>query len=83
MQALNNAWHKASQQTKDELKNCIHLDKAGNVVRMDAPKSFPNLEKFVRSFADGRTYIGVGAWGGYCGNPNDNKQVNSVLPCVL
>lgn len=75
MQDLNRAWHKADQRTKDGLKNCIHLDNSGNVVRMDSPKTFANLEKFVRTFADGRTYIGIGAWGGYAGNPNDNKQV--------
>lgn len=75
MQDMNAAWHKADQKTKDGLKNCIHLDKNGKVTRMDAPKNFPALEKFVRTFADGRTYIGVGAYGGFAGNPNDNKQV--------
>jgi len=83
MQELNRAWHKADQKTKDGLKNCIHLDKAGNVVRMDAPKTFPALEKFVRTFADGKTYIGVGAWGGFAGNPADNKQVRASMPIFI
>jgi len=83
MQELNRAWHKADQKTKDGLKNCIHLDKAGNVVRMDAPKAFPALEKFVRTFADGKTYIGVGAWGGFAGNPADNKQVMVLVPTFI
>jgi hypothetical protein len=48
----------------------------GVVRRIDAPKDFPQLEQFVRSFADGKTYIGVGAWGGSPGNANDNAQVS-------
>ena len=79
MQDLNNAWHKASQQTKDGLKNCV-FTKDGNVIRMGAPKDFPKLEQFIRSFANGMTYIGVGAWGGSPGNANDNKQV-SITKC--
>jgi hypothetical protein len=49
----------------------------GRPVRIAAPKDFPKLEVFVRTFADGKTYIGVGAWGGHAGNSNDNKQVFS------
>jgi hypothetical protein len=82
MQHLNDAWHKASQQTKDGLKNCV-FTRNGNVVRMGAPKDFPQLEKFVRSFADGKTYIGVGAWGGSPGNANDNNQVRLTYPQAL
>lgn len=74
MQGLNDAWKNASQQTKDELINCVTV-KDGRVVRIAAPKDFPKLEAFVRTFADGRTYIGVGAWNGRAGNPNDNNQV--------
>jgi hypothetical protein len=48
----------------------------GVVRRIDAPKDFPQLEEFVRSFADGKTYLGVGAWGGSPGNANDNAQVS-------
>lgn len=75
MQNLNTAWHKADAKTKDSLKNCVHVNKEGNVVRIDAIKDHPELEKFVRSFADGKTYIGVGAWGGSPGNQSDNNQV--------
>lgn len=75
MQNLNNAWKKASQQTKDGLKNCVHV-KDGKVIRIDAIKDFPKLEAFVRTFADGKTYIGVGAWNGSPGNANDNNQVS-------
>lgn len=74
MQALNDAWRKTNQETRDRLKSCVHV-RNGQVVRIDAPKNFPELEKFVRTFADGRTYIGVGAWGGFAGNPSDNAQV--------
>ena len=75
MQHLNTAWHKADAKTKDSLKNCVHINKEGEVVRIDAIKDHPELEKFVRSFADGKTYIGVGAWGGSPGNQSDNNQV--------
>lgn len=75
MQNLNTAWSKASQDTKNKLKNCVHVSN-GKVVRIDAPKSFPELEKFVRTFADGKAYIGVGAWNGQIGNANDNNQVS-------
>lgn len=78
MQHLQQAWAKASAQTKAELKSCIHLNKEGQVIRMDAIKGNPALEKFVRSFADGKTYIGVGAWGGSPGNPNDNAQSSAA-----
>jgi len=78
MQHLNTAWHKASPQTKNSLKNCVHLDKAGNVSRIDAIKDDPDLEKFVRTFADNKTYIGVGAWGGSPGNANDNAQSSAA-----
>ena len=74
MQHLNEAWHKANENTKASLKQCVHLDKSGKVVRIDAIKDFPALETFVRSFADGKTYIGVGAWNGSPGNTNDNNQ---------
>ncbi|OIW29225.1 hypothetical protein CONLIGDRAFT_670899 [Coniochaeta ligniaria NRRL 30616] len=73
MQSLNTAWSKASQDTKNKLKNCVHVSN-GKVVRIDAPKNFPELEKFVRTFADGKAYIGVGAWNGQLGNANDNNQ---------
>lgn len=77
MQNCNVAWKKASQQTKNDLKNCVSV-KDGKVVRIAAPKDFPKLEAFVRTFADGKTYIGVGAWNGHAGNPKDNDQVGDL-----
>ena len=77
MQNANNAWAKASQDQKNKLKNCVHVSN-GKVVRIEAPKNFPELEKWVRTFADGKLYIGVGAWGGNAGNPNDNNQVGDA-----
>ena len=74
MQHLNEAWKKASQQTRDGLKNCVYVEN-GRVVRIGPIKDFPKLEAFVRTFADGKTYIGVGAWGGSPGNGHDNAQV--------
>jgi hypothetical protein len=82
MQNLNNAWSKASQQTKNALSNCVHVSN-GKVVRIDAPKNFPELEKFVRTFADGKLYIGVGAWGGNNGNANDNAQVSDIATTLF
>lgn len=78
MQHLEQAWSKANAQTKNELKSCIHLNPQGQVSRMDAIKGNPALEKFIRSFADGKTYIGVGAWGGSPGNANDNAQSSAA-----
>ena len=48
------------------------------MVRIGPIKDFPNLETFVRSFADGMTYIGVGAWGGSPGNGSDNAQSSAA-----
>jgi hypothetical protein len=76
MQGLQEACSKASQQTKNELSNCVTV-RDGRPIRIAAPKDFPKLEAFVRTFADGKAYIGVGAWGSYAGNPNNNKQVFS------
>lgn len=74
MQGLQEAWKKASEQTRKELANCVTV-KNGRPVRIAAPKDFPKLEAFVRRFANGKTYIGIGAWNGHAGNPNDNNQV--------
>lgn len=74
MQHLNEAWHKADVKLKESLKSCVHLDKSGKVVRIDAIKDHPDLDKLVRTFADGKTYIGVGAWGGSPGDKSDNDQ---------
>lgn len=62
MQACNQAWHKLSQSKRDQLKGHVFLDSKGNVKRIGPPKDFQPLEQFVRTFANGRTYIGVGAW---------------------
>lgn len=75
MQELNQAWAKASPETKKKCASCVHLDKSGKVIRIDAIKNNPPLDPLVRSFADGRTYIGVGAWKDNPGHDSDNKQV--------
>jgi len=74
MQNLNDAWHRTDDNTRASLDQCVHLNDAGNVARIDAIKDHPELENFIRSFADGKTYIGIGAWGGSPGNANDNNQ---------
>jgi len=79
MQDMNTAWHKADQATKNSLKNAVHLDAAGKVVRIDAIKGNPGLEKLVRTFADGKTYVGEGAWQGSPGKQHDNAQVRFNL----
>lgn len=76
MQDCNTAWEQADEGTKDGLKDCVFCDGDGKVVRIDAPKNFPNLENWVRTFANGQTYIGVGAWNGDAGNAADNAQVS-------
>lgn len=78
MQDMNKAWHKASQQTRDKLKDLVHLNGQGHVVRIDAIKGHPDLEALVRTFADGKTYVGVGAWGGSLGHPGDNAQSSAA-----
>ncbi|KAI1452487.1 hypothetical protein F4805DRAFT_27724 [Annulohypoxylon moriforme] len=74
MQACNQAWHKLPQDKKNQLNGHVFLDGKGNVKRIGPPKDFRPLEEFVRTFANGRTYIGVGAWGPDGGNPADNAQ---------
>jgi hypothetical protein len=76
MQHLNTAWKKADQRTKKACASCVHLDHAGNVVRIDAIKDNPSIEPLIRTFADNKTYIGVGAWNGSPGHPSDNNQVS-------
>lgn len=78
MQACNAEWHKVDQKTRDGIKSLVHLDKTGKVVRIDGPGKNKKLEDFVRRFANGRTYIGVGSWNGNPGNPNDNQQVRAI-----
>ncbi|KAI0968220.1 hypothetical protein F4678DRAFT_482189 [Xylaria arbuscula] len=74
MQACNKAWHNLPQGKKDQLKGYVFLDSKEDVKRIGPPKDFEPLEQFVRTFANGRTYIGVGAWGSSAGNLEDNKQ---------
>lgn len=78
MQQLNTAWHKASPAEKNALKNCVHTNPKGDVTRIDSIKDHPELEKFIRTFADGKTYIGVGAWNGSPGVGSDNAQVEPL-----
>ncbi|KAF3929147.1 hypothetical protein AA313_de0200629 [Arthrobotrys entomopaga] len=77
MQHLNKAWSKASKETKDKLKHSVTV-KRGKVIRIGPVKDNPDLENFVRSFADGKTYIGVGSWGGSPGKDSDNKQSSAA-----
>lgn len=74
MQNLNDAWHRTDDNTRASLGQCVHLNDAGDVARIDAIKDHRELEDFIRSFADGKTYIGVGAWSGSPGNDNYNNQ---------
>ena len=78
MQHLRAAWSKAPQHVKDGLRGSVFTDKNGHVERIGPIKDHPKLEDFVRSFADGKTYIGVGAWGGSPGNAHDNAQSSAA-----
>lgn len=78
MQNFRNAWHKANDATKTSLKSSVHLDEHGKVTRIGPIKDNPKLEKFVRSFADGKTYVGVGAWRGSPGAAKDNDQSSAA-----
>ncbi|KAI4182633.1 MAG: hypothetical protein L6R41_005856 [Letrouitia leprolyta] len=78
MQHLRAAWAKAPQHVKDDLRGSVFTDKHGKVERIGPIKEHPKLEAFVRSFADGKTYIGVGAWGGSPGNKHDNEQSSAA-----
>lgn len=79
MQALNTAWHHADEKVKNSIKNSIHLDASGKVIRMGAPKENSSLEAFVHTF-DKSSYVGPGSWNGNVGNRNDNLQVSIVSP---
>ena len=74
MQDLRSHYARADSNTKAALRNCVHLDSHGQVERIDAPKDFPALESFVRTFAEDKLYIGVGAWQGSKGDAGDNDQ---------
>ena len=77
MQDLVNTWHGADDGTRQSLAGCVHCNDNGDPVRIDAPKDNQQLEGFVRRFADGKVYIGVGAWGNSQGVDTDNQQVSS------
>lgn len=86
MQDCNNAWHNASQNTKNAIQQSVTLDGSGNVIRIGAPKNSQALQSFVRTFAEGKTYIGTGSWAGSAGDPGDNAQVRAqltVLACHM
>lgn len=78
MQNFRHAWNKASPETKGSLRSSVFLDGHGQVTRIGPIKDNPRLEKFVRGFADGKTYIGVGAWNGSPGNARDNGQSSAA-----
>ncbi|KAJ6518244.1 hypothetical protein C8R47DRAFT_1062776 [Mycena vitilis] len=78
MQGLRAAWAKADAGLKNKLKGVVHLDAHGVPQRIDAPKSNQDLEKWVRTFAEGQVYIGVGAWGNSAGDAGDNKQSSAA-----
>ena len=78
MQELREAWKKTDAKTKAKLEHVVHRDKSGNPIRIDAPKSNQDLEKWVRTFAEGKVYIGVGAWGSSKGDPGDNAQSSAA-----
>ena len=77
MQDAQTAWDKADQGTKNAIKHGVTLDGNGKVVYIGPTKEDAALRKFVRSFANGKTYIGIGAWGDDPGEPADNNLVCS------
>ncbi|EMC94286.1 hypothetical protein BAUCODRAFT_228063 [Baudoinia panamericana UAMH 10762] len=78
MQDANKAWHSAPQGVQDSIRNMVTLDKAGNVTFIGATKNSQALENWVRTFANGKTYIGTGSWNGNKGNPADNAQSSAA-----
>lgn len=81
MQHLNQAFRKASKETKDRTRGALHFDKKGDIIRLEPIKFHPEIEPLIRTFADGKTYIGVGAWNGSPGHKSDNEQVSSYRSC--
>lgn len=75
MQDCNSAWRNASQDKKNAIRPNVTLDGSGNIIRLGATKNDQALQSFVRTFAEGKTYIGTGAWAGSAGDPGDNAQV--------
>ncbi|KAG8623554.1 hypothetical protein KVT40_008530 [Elsinoe batatas] len=78
MQACNAKWQKTDQGTKNAIKEAVHLDGSGKVIRVDKPASNPKLEDWVRTFAGGYGYVGVGSWNGNNGNQQDNQNSSAA-----
>ncbi|PNS14935.1 hypothetical protein CAC42_2164 [Sphaceloma murrayae] len=78
MQACNATWQKTDQGTRNAIKQWVHLDGSGKVIRVDKPAANPKLEDWVRTFAGGYGYVGVGAWKDDAGHPQDNEQSSAV-----
>ena len=76
MQDLAKTWHKADEKKRQSLKGWVFTNSHGDPVRIGAPKERKELEEFVRLFADGKVYIGVGAWRDDPGRESDNKLVS-------
>ena len=83
MQDAQIAWDRADQGTKNAIKHGVTLDGNGKVVYIGPTKEDAALRKFVRSFANGKTYIGIGAWGDDPGEPADNNLVCCLHTCRL
>ncbi|KAF2221719.1 hypothetical protein BDZ85DRAFT_132716 [Elsinoe ampelina] len=83
MQACNAKWQKTDQNTKNAIKGAVHLDGSGKVIRVDKPASNPKLEDWVRTFAGGYGYVGVGSWNGSNGNQQDNQNVRLQISTSL
>lgn len=78
MQDAQVAWANASQETRNAIQNFVIL-RDGKVVYIGPTKENRTLEAWVRTFANGKTYIGIGAWGDFPGDENDNNLVTSYL----
>lgn len=76
MQDAQVAWDNASEDTKNAIRSAVIINGEGKVVYIGPTKENPPLENWVRSFANGKTYIGIGAWGDFKGDVNDNNQVS-------
>jgi hypothetical protein len=76
MQDAQVAWQNASQDTRNAIQSAVIVNGEGRVVYIGPTKENPPLENWVRSFANGKTYIGIGAWGDFKGDVNDNNQVS-------
>ncbi|KAK7720933.1 hypothetical protein SLS64_001226 [Diaporthe eres] len=78
MQDAQVAWDNASQETRNAIQSAVILSGEGKVVYIGPTKENPPLENWVRTFANGKTYIGIGAWGDFKGDVNDNNQSSAA-----